>query len=553
MNTGTITGRVSDLEATVQVNGIPVTIVELGAFTIDLTLTEGKNTITAVATDGQGDTGTDSVTVIYDTVGPQISITSPTDGAAALVNPISVIGTVSDANLSEVRVNMVPATISEGEFTAEGIELKQGENTITAVAKDKVGNTAEDSVNVTLGEEAPSYNLEEVYGNTTEINDPALLPEVGTQWGLKVKLLINNQPADGETIQFQITEGEGQLNQQQVQTDNEGGASVGLTLDTNVEHINRVTAWPVECPQEKVEFFVTGRAAPSAVLAKLTDETLTYVPDAEIELIVKLTDTHNNPIEKEQVNFTVLSGDGELLQESATTSEMGEAYVGYTIGPTAGVINTIKAELASDPAVNTTFNLQTIALPDGITVDDVMAKVNENDEKIQDIQADIVVTSDAPWADPETHLHIWQKGEKQKVQMSFPKEMIFIRPQRSYIYSPEIEFFQQIIFYIVGDGIYGLKFSYTTEDGSKSTKLLSIDYNRGIVVKTENITVDTHGRSMIITEYRDWVQIPEADDAWLYDKKVEIFSTNFTPNIYTTTRNISNREVNTGIPDEIFE
>jgi len=66
-----------------------------------------------------------------------------------------VTGTVSDpsyppySGVESVTVNGVAATVDGNSFTAEGVVLHQGENTITSVAKDMAGNTSTHSITVT--------------------------------------------------------------------------------------------------------------------------------------------------------------------------------------------------------------------------------------------------------------------------------------------------------------------------------------------------------------------------------------------------------------------
>ena len=75
-----------------------------------------------------------------------IDITSPEDGAELTESPVTVSGTVSDAEAT-VTVNGIEAEVADGSFSAQ-VGLTEGENTITAVAV--VGELeAEASVTVT--------------------------------------------------------------------------------------------------------------------------------------------------------------------------------------------------------------------------------------------------------------------------------------------------------------------------------------------------------------------------------------------------------------------
>jgi len=82
-------------------------------------------------------------------VPPSVTITSPADGSTVYSTPITVTGTVDDP-LAVVKVNGVFANVSGGTFTAGGIALVGGPNTVTAEAasQDNLLNTQ--SITVTL-------------------------------------------------------------------------------------------------------------------------------------------------------------------------------------------------------------------------------------------------------------------------------------------------------------------------------------------------------------------------------------------------------------------
>ena len=84
---------------------------------------EGSNEIIAVATDAVGHQGNASVTVTRDTQSPEVEITSPKDNDTVHERFITVSGTVSDANLYDVRVNGVTAVLGAGTFTATDVPL----------------------------------------------------------------------------------------------------------------------------------------------------------------------------------------------------------------------------------------------------------------------------------------------------------------------------------------------------------------------------------------------------------------------------------------------
>ena len=76
-----VSGTINDPAATVTVNTKPATVTSDGHWSVTITLKEGANTITAMATDRAGNEGAPhAITVTLDTVGPVIHIDSPHDG-----------------------------------------------------------------------------------------------------------------------------------------------------------------------------------------------------------------------------------------------------------------------------------------------------------------------------------------------------------------------------------------------------------------------------------------------------------------------------------------
>lgn len=149
----TVTGTIDDGTAKVTVNGYSVKIDydrSRGSYSFtatDIKLTGGVNIITVTATNSYGKTSINIVTVFYqqDTTPPIISITSPANGSTVNTNILTVTGTLDD-NTATVTVNGIGAAISNNTFTANGIAVKEGANTITATATDTSGNTTTSTV-----------------------------------------------------------------------------------------------------------------------------------------------------------------------------------------------------------------------------------------------------------------------------------------------------------------------------------------------------------------------------------------------------------------------
>lgn len=128
----TVTGSVTDAAA-VTVNGVAATVnVSAGTFTASVTLTPGRNAITALASNATG-TGSGEITIILNTANaPVVSIKAPTrnfavgraylDTATPQANMVKVRGTIrvyttETVNTPTVTVQGVAATVSDTSFS----------------------------------------------------------------------------------------------------------------------------------------------------------------------------------------------------------------------------------------------------------------------------------------------------------------------------------------------------------------------------------------------------------------------------------------------------
>lgn len=94
---------------------------------------------------------------------------SQTSGASTATEKyIQVKGSVGDANLQSVKVNGVNAQVSGGQFTADNVLLKSGQNTITAEAVDAAGNTGSHQIKVTYQPGGSAQKLITVQGNVSD-------------------------------------------------------------------------------------------------------------------------------------------------------------------------------------------------------------------------------------------------------------------------------------------------------------------------------------------------------------------------------------------------
>jgi hypothetical protein len=168
----TVSGTVDDVTATVLVNGIEATVTD-GSFTaVEVVLQEGANVISATATDPAGNSATANISVTHDTTPASVTISSPTDGRLFNTSPITVSGTIDDV-LSTVEVNGTQAAVNtDGTFSAAGIALQEGDNTITALSTDPAGNTETASIEVSLDTEPPNLEIVSPTAGSTVTDNP---------------------------------------------------------------------------------------------------------------------------------------------------------------------------------------------------------------------------------------------------------------------------------------------------------------------------------------------------------------------------------------------
>ena len=154
---------------TLTVNGTAVPVVNF-TFTATVTLVEGANTITAIATDAIGNTASHSVTVNRFLV-PNVVITSPGDLAVVSAAVIAVSGTVTTP-VDSVVVNGVAATVSGTTFTAPNVPLQQGRTVVTAVATTASGRKAAANIFVYRDSIPPRLTVTVPEANSTVYQSP---------------------------------------------------------------------------------------------------------------------------------------------------------------------------------------------------------------------------------------------------------------------------------------------------------------------------------------------------------------------------------------------
>jgi hypothetical protein len=157
-----ITGR-TDPMAYLTIGGSQVQVTQTGDFTKYLGLLEGKNDIPVVAIDASGNKAQVDLLVYRDTKTPVVKISSPANGTTVGNPDPYVSGNAEPGSLLTINGKIVPVSADKSFNTT--IHLTEGQNTITAVDRDKVGNTGTDSVTVMLDSSPPTLIIVEPSDN----------------------------------------------------------------------------------------------------------------------------------------------------------------------------------------------------------------------------------------------------------------------------------------------------------------------------------------------------------------------------------------------------
>ncbi len=144
-----VTGQAGGSATAVTVNGQPASLGQGGVFAVSVTLSQGPNSIVAMATDAAGDQATATVGVILDTTPPTLTLSSPAAGTFTNQTQVSVTGASTDNyGVAAVTVNGQAATLAGDQFSTT-VQLAAGTNQIVVTATDLAGNTQTVAVSVT--------------------------------------------------------------------------------------------------------------------------------------------------------------------------------------------------------------------------------------------------------------------------------------------------------------------------------------------------------------------------------------------------------------------
>ena len=153
-----VSGTVSDPSPVVlKVNGVVVQVDSLGRFLTDISLTEGRESITVAATDAAGNQSIVTRYVNVHTIPPALVITSPIDSTMTGDTLITIQGNVSGQFPVTLTVNGSPVSIGSDSTFSLQLNLQEGINAITIIVTDAAGNIT--TVNRTIWRDTQTPQL----------------------------------------------------------------------------------------------------------------------------------------------------------------------------------------------------------------------------------------------------------------------------------------------------------------------------------------------------------------------------------------------------------
>ena len=225
--------------ASFTINGQEV-VLNGDAFSTEITLAEGEQTITYEATDGSGQTGTVTRMVTLDTIPPEITITAPAEGTLFGVNQVTVTGTVSDlgTGLAWVEVDGQSVAVTDGAF-AITLNKPDGIYALTASAMDNAGNRTDAIRNITVDTAPPVVTIDLPADGATLTTRPIIVSGEAYDAGTGLQTLtVNGEPVEVTDGRYsvEIDPPEGAYTIVVIGTDN-AGVSTTATADVFIDTV----------------------------------------------------------------------------------------------------------------------------------------------------------------------------------------------------------------------------------------------------------------------------------------------------------------------------
>jgi parallel beta-helix repeat protein len=289
----------TEANAQVTVNTVQTNATGAGAFSVDVPLTEGPNTLTVTASDRAHNSRSSARYVTVDTIAPFINIDGPLNKTVTVMQ-IEITGTTEVGAKVSVNSGAVNVNPSTGIFSYP-VLLTEGPNMYKFDAVDKAGNTNSITVTITLDTKAPALTV--VYpadGTTLKnktvkaqaltepnpegtlkgfINGQQVTVDANGAFGGDVSLVEGNN-----VITFRVEDAAG----------NNASKTVRVSLDSSVPTITELTpATGTQLANTQTTVWIEGKTEPKATVT-IGTKTTTAGAQGDFSIEVPLAVGPNN-------------------------------------------------------------------------------------------------------------------------------------------------------------------------------------------------------------------------------------------------------------------
>jgi hypothetical protein len=258
-----------------------------------------------------------------------LAITSPANLSFVNLSPVTVIGTVSDP-AAAVTVNGISSPSSSGSF-AVSVPLLEGNNLLTAAARNSQGEVSTASIQVTLDTTPPRVTIDSPFNGlvTTDtsitVTGKANDLVVGTVNDQQVQVTVNGVAAQVANRSFRALNIPLSLGDNTITATGVDRAGNGATAKIGVRR---------DAPTQPQIKLISGNNQSGPIGSQLPSP-----------LVIVLVDGAGNPVANQTVVFSVTQNNGTLDSAGATevaiTNLQGQAQVHWTLGTHAGAGNNV--------------------------------------------------------------------------------------------------------------------------------------------------------------------------------------------------------------------
>jgi hypothetical protein len=278
-----------------------------------------------------------------------LAITSPANLSFINLSPVTILGTVSDPTAA-VTVNGISAPSSSGSF-AVSVPLLEGNNLLTAAARNSQGEVSTASIQVTLDTTPPQITIDSpLNGSSTTATSITVTGKandlvVGTVNDQQVQVTVNSVAAQVANRSYQALNVPLALGDNTITATGRDRAGNGATATIT---IRRVTL-----------------TQPQITLISGNNQTGAIGTQLSAPLVAGLVDGSGNPVASQTVIFSVTQNNGTLdsgkSTEVVTSNAQGQAQVHWTLGTRSGAGNNMVQADASGFAGSAIFTATGLA------------------------------------------------------------------------------------------------------------------------------------------------------------------------------------------------